>query len=86
MSAAKRNRPVSKSAKTRPPRSPETVAHTAIAHEGRPGPGDRVQLTLGVTLSRAQADRLTARAIAEGKNLDALVAEILEATPTEPTA
>jgi len=48
--------------------------------------GGKVKLTLGVTLSRAQADRLTARAIAEGKNLDALVAEILEAAPTEPTA
>jgi hypothetical protein len=47
-------------------------------------PGGRVKLTLSVTLSRAQAERLTARAIAEGKNLNALVAEILEATPTEP--
>jgi len=33
---------------------------------------------LTLTLSRAQAERLTARAIREGKNLDALVAEILE--------
>jgi hypothetical protein len=39
-----------------------------------------------VTLSRAQADRLTARAITEGKNLDALVAEILEAALTGLTA
>jgi hypothetical protein len=85
MSAAKRARPASKPAKPRPPRSPESIAHAAVAHEGQPEPGDRVKLTLGVTLSRAQADRLTARAIAEGKNLDALVAEILEAAPTEPT-
>ncbi len=68
------------------PRSPETIAHPAVAHEGQAAPGGKVKLTLGVTLSRVQADRLTARAIAEGKNLDALVAEILEAAPTEPRA
>src|SRR5262249_3105598 len=37
------------------------------------------KLTLTVLLTRAQAERLTARAIREGKNLDALVAEILGA-------
>jgi hypothetical protein len=79
MSAAKRSRP-------RARRSPETIAHAAVAHEGRTEPGGKVRLTLAVTLDRAQADRLAARAIAEGKNLDALVAEILEATPTEPPA
>ena len=42
--------------------------------------------TLAATLSRAQADRLTARAISEGKNRDALVAEILDAAPTQPPA
>ena len=42
--------------------------------------------TLAATLSRAQADRLTARAISEGKKLDALVAEILDAAPTQPPA
>jgi hypothetical protein len=47
-------------------------------------PGGKVTLTLAVSLSRAQADRLTARAISEGKHLDALVAEILEAVPTQP--
>lgn len=59
------------------------MAKAAIEHEGRPEPGGKVTLTLGVTLSRVQAERLAARAIAEGKNLDALVAEILEAAPTE---
>jgi hypothetical protein len=34
-----------------------------------------------VSLSRGQAERLAARAIREKKNLDALVAEILEAAP-----
>ena len=38
-----------------------------------------MKLTLRVSLSREQAERLTARAIREGKNLVALVAEILEA-------
>jgi hypothetical protein len=37
-------------------------------------------------VSHTQSDRLTARAISEGKNLEALVAEILESAPTEPTA
>lgn len=86
MSAAKRARPASKPAKPRAPRSPESLARAAVAHEGQAQPGDKVKLTLRVTLRRAQAERLTARAIAEGKNLDALVAELLEAAPTEPTA
>jgi len=86
MSAAKRARPAPKPAKPRPPRSPASIAHAAVAHEGQAEPGGKVRLTLGVTISRAQADRLAARAISEGKNLDALVAEILEAATTEPTA
>jgi hypothetical protein len=86
MSAAKRARPAPEPGRSRPPRSAKSIAHAAVAHEGRAMPGDRVELTLGITLSRAQADRLTARAIAEGKNLDALVSEILEAAPTGPPA
>jgi len=38
-----------------------------------------VKLVLTVSLSRPQAEKLTARAIRKGKNLEALVAEILEA-------
>ena len=38
-----------------------------------------------ITLSHAQAERLTARAISEWKNLNALVGEILEDAPTEAT-
>jgi len=38
-----------------------------------------VTLTLPFTISRARAERLTACAIREGKNLNALDAEILEA-------
>ena len=47
--------------------------------------GGKVRLTLRITRSRGQGEWLAARAIREGKNLDALVAEILEATPTGPT-
>jgi hypothetical protein len=52
-----------------------------VAHEARaiPSAPDKVKLTLTVFLHRADAERLTARAIREGKNLEALVAEILEA-------
>ena len=53
MSAAKRVRPAPKPTKPRPPRSPESIAHAAVAHEGKAEPGDKVKLTLGVTLSRA---------------------------------
>ena len=86
MSTAKQARPASKPAKPRPPRSPGNIARAAVAHEGKTVPGGRVKLRLTVTLSRAQAERLTARAIAEGKNLNALVAGLLEAVLTEPRA
>lgn len=43
-------------------------------------------MSLTVFLSREQAERLTAKAIREGKNLEALVAEILEATPAESSS
>ncbi len=67
---------------TRPPAKPEQAAKAAIAHEARsiPSSPDKVKLTLNISLSRQHAERLTAQAIREGKNLEALVAEILEAT------
>jgi len=58
------------------------AARAAMAHEPHASPsGEGIKLTLTVTLSQEQAERLTARAIREGKNLEALVAEILEAAP-----
>lgn len=66
-------------------RSPEAIGRAAVAHEAEPVLGGKVRLTLRITLSRGQGERLAARAIREGKNLDALVAEILEAAPTAPT-
>ena len=60
--------------------TPDDTARAAVAHESTPSPtGDRVKLRLTLSLSPSQAERLTARAIREGKNLVALVAEILEA-------
>jgi hypothetical protein len=47
----------------------------AVAAEIDPRP---VRLPLTLSLSRERAEHLTARAIREGKNLDTLVAEILE--------
>jgi predicted HicB family RNase H-like nuclease len=41
-------------------------------------PSGRVSYTLTLALSRDVAERLTARAIREGKSLDGLVVEILE--------
>ncbi len=59
---------------------PEQAAQAAMALEKVATPsGDKVKLTLTVYLRRRQAEKLTARAIREGKNLEALVAELLEA-------
>ena len=54
-----------------------------MTHETRaiPSAPDKVKLTLTVFLNREDAERLTTRAIREGKNLEAMVAEILEAVP-----
>ena len=60
-----------------PPKSragiePEQAATVAIARRAKPS----------VVLRCALAERLSARAIREGKNLDAIVIEILEAAAT----
>jgi hypothetical protein len=81
---------VAKRKRTRPPAArralspsheptPEKVARDASGHEATATPSrEKVKLTLTVFLDREQAERLTARAIREGKNLEGLVAEILE--------
>jgi hypothetical protein len=62
---------------------PEQAAKAAIARRGKPSAlPDHVKLVLTLDLRQALAERLSARAIREGKNLDALVAEILDAAPT----
>jgi hypothetical protein len=57
----------------------EKAARTAIARRAQPAPfKDKVKLTLTLYLNREQAERLAARAIREGKNLEAIIVEILE--------
>jgi len=72
--------------KVKKARPADKMVRSAVAHESQPTSDGKVALTLRVALSRRQAERLTARAIREGKNLNALIGEILEAVPTEPTA
>jgi hypothetical protein len=57
--------------------TPETIARRAVAR--KPMIGNRVRLVITLALPRERAERLTARALREGKNLGALVPEILEA-------
>jgi hypothetical protein len=68
---------------TKPARIPmdtDRAARLAIARRAqRTGTGDQVRLTLTIFLTRRKAERLSARAIREQKNLEAVVAEILEA-------
>jgi hypothetical protein len=56
--------------------TPETIARRAVAR--KPMIRNRVRLVVTLVLVRERAERLTARALREGKNLGALVAEILE--------
>ena len=58
----------------------EQIAKKAVAKRPTvPGRPDRVEVTLRFTLARALMERLTARAIREGRSVEAVVAEILEA-------
>jgi hypothetical protein len=59
-------------------RSPEETARAAVAR--RPTtPSGRVSYTLTLALPRDVAERLTARAIHKGRNIEAIVTGILEA-------
>jgi hypothetical protein len=58
--------------------SPEDVARKAVAK--RPTtPSGRVNYTFTLALPRDLAEKLTARAVREAKNIEAIVTEILEA-------
>jgi len=63
---------------------PEELARDAIAH-AEEAPGGKVRMTFRVLLTRTQTEALAARAIQEEKNLDTLVAEILEAAAAART-
>jgi hypothetical protein len=58
--------------------TPEDLARKAMARQPTGASGKKVKLTLTIFLSREQAEKLTARAIRQRKNLAALVTEILE--------
>jgi hypothetical protein len=73
--------PLALSSKRRAGVEPQQAAKLAVARRARPSAlSGHVKLALTIDMSRALAERLTARAIREGKNLEALVAEILETT------
>ena len=60
--------------------TPEQIAKKAVAKRPTvPGRPDRVEVTFRFTLARALMERLTARAIREGRSVESVVAEILEA-------
>ena len=58
---------------------PEKAAKLAIARRAKPGaPPGHVRLVLTLELRQALAEQLSARAIGEGKNLEAVVIDLLE--------
>jgi len=59
---------------------PEEAAKLAIARRAKPGaPPDHVRLVLTLELRRDLAEQLSAKAIRSGKNLEAIVIDMLEA-------
>ena len=73
-------RPTTPAKPARTPTDIEPAARLAIARRAqRAGTGDKVRLALTIFLTRDKAERLSTRAIREQKNLEAVVAEILEA-------
>jgi len=59
---------------------PEQAAKVAIARRAKPGaPPGYVRLFLSLELRQALAEQLSARAIREGKNLEGIVIDLLEA-------
>jgi hypothetical protein len=64
------SRPPAAPKRTRTEADIEKAARAAIARRAQPaGPSDKVRLTLTISLSRRQAERLSARAIREERNL-----------------
>ena len=58
----------------------EEQAKVAVARRAKPSPvPGHVRVTLTLELERGLAERLVARALREGKNLEAIVLEILKA-------
>ena len=53
---------------------------TGAKHSSPPGQPDKAEITLRLVLPRAVLERLRARAIREGRNVEAVVGEILGGT------
>ena len=80
-SSAQPERPVRTSPKRRLPSAlePEEAAQRAIAHRAKPGaPAGHVRLVLTLDLRRGLAEQLSATAIRSGRNLEAVVIDMLE--------
>jgi hypothetical protein len=59
---------------------PEEAAKVAVARRAKPGaPPGQVRLVLTLELRRALAEQLSAKVIRSGKNLEAVVIDMLEA-------
>ena len=59
---------------------PDEAAKLAIAHRAKPGaPPGHVRLVLTLEIRQALAEQLSAKAIRSGKNLEAIVIDMLEA-------
>ena len=71
--------PLAKAPARRAPPTPEQIAKTVTDRDpSPPGMPDLAMITLRLALPRAALERLRARAIREGRKVEALIQEILE--------
>jgi len=79
--------PLAKAPARRATPTPEAIAKTVTDRDPSPvGMPELAAITLRLALPRAALERLRARALREGRRLEALVQEILEGAATEPSA
>ena len=73
--------PLAKAPARRAPPTPEQVAKAVTdKRPSPPGQPTKVEISLRLVLSRPVLERLSARAIREGRNVEGLIQEILEGT------
>ena len=78
--------PLAKAPARRATPTPEAIAKTVTDRDPSPvGMPELAMITLRLALPRVVLERLRARALREGRNLEALVQEILEGAATERT-
>ena len=72
--------PLAKAPARRAAPTPEQTAKIVTdKRKSPPGQPDKAEITLRLVLPRAVLERLSARAIREGRNVEAVVAEMLQA-------